>query len=285
MRKITVIGATGMIGIPVTKELVNAGFEITALVRDIEKAKQVLPTGVNFVKGDIEDKNSILNSLKSAEGVYINISTRPTDKENQFNPEMHGIDNILWAIKQSEIKKIAYLSSFLARNYKGNWWVMKAKKECVSKVKNCNIPYTIFYPSNFMENFSNGMKRGNKITTIGSSENKAWWISGEDFGKQVANSFNTEKSLNKEYAVQGLEGLTAKEAAEKFAENYTKEKLSVSSMPLGMLKFIGLFASQMKNIANLMDVMINNVETFEAQQTWNELGKPAKSIKDFADKL
>jgi uncharacterized protein YbjT (DUF2867 family) len=281
MKKITVIGATGMIGIPVTKELINAGFDVTALVRNIEKAKQIFPNGVNFVKGDIEDKNSIANSLKNAECVYINISTRPTDKENKFNPEMHGIDNILWAIKQSQIKQVAYLSSFLARNYKGNWWVMKAKQECITKVKNCNIPYTIFYPSNFMENFLNGMKRGNKISTIGRSENKAWWISGEDFGKQVANSFNTEKSLNKEYSVQGIESLTTHEAARKFVENYAKEKLSVSSMPLGMLKFIGLFAPQMKNIANLMEVMINNVETFEAQQTWNELGKPTKTIKDF----
>jgi hypothetical protein len=32
MKKITVIGATGMIGIPVTKELINAGFDVTALV-------------------------------------------------------------------------------------------------------------------------------------------------------------------------------------------------------------------------------------------------------------
>ena len=40
-KKITVIGATGMIGIPVTNELINAGFEVTALVRNVEKAKQI----------------------------------------------------------------------------------------------------------------------------------------------------------------------------------------------------------------------------------------------------
>ena len=59
MKKITVIGATGMIGIPVTKELIKAGFEVTALVRDEKKAKKIFPQGVTFVKGDIEDKNSI----------------------------------------------------------------------------------------------------------------------------------------------------------------------------------------------------------------------------------
>ncbi len=285
LKKITVIGATGMIGIPVTKELVKAGFEVTALVRNIEKAKQIFPNGVNFLKGDVEDKNSITDSLKNAEGIYINISTRPSDKENKFNPETQGLDNILWAIKQSQVKQVAYLSSFLARNYKGDWWVMKAKRESIAKVKNCGIAYTIFYPSNFMENFANGMKRGNKISTIGKSANKAWWISGEDFGRQVANAFKTEKSLNKEFPVQGQEAFTMNQAAQKFAENYTKEKLSVSSMPLGMFKFIGIFVPQVKSISNLMDVMLSNVETFEAQQTWSELGKPTITLKEFAKNL
>jgi|GEM_PF-2029889 len=30
---------------------------------------------------------------------------------------------------------------------------MKAKKECVVKIQKSGLPYTIFYPSNFMENF------------------------------------------------------------------------------------------------------------------------------------
>ena len=161
---------------------------------------------------------------------------------------------------------------------------MKAKKESIAKIKNCGVPYSIFYPSNFMENFANGMKRGNKITTIGKSENKSWWISGEDFGKQVANSFKLDKIGNTEYSVQGLEGMTMSEAAQKFADSYTKEKLSVSSLPLGMFKFIGIFVPQVKFLANLMEVMLNNLETFEAQKTWNELGKPTITLKEFASK-
>lgn len=283
-KKITVIGATGMIGIPVTKELIKAGFDVTALVRNTEKAKQLFPQGINFLKGDIENISSIAEAIKNADGVYINISTRATDKENQFNPEMQGMDNILSTLKNSNVKQVAYLSSFLARNYNGNWWVMNAKKQGISKIKNCGIPYTIFYPSNFMENFaSEGMKRGNKVNFIKSSvNNKAWWIAGEDFGKQVANSFKNEKALNSEYAVQGPEPLTMQEAATKYASSYKKEKLGVGSMPYGLLKFLGLFMPQMKFVSNLMNVMIHNVETFESQKTWDELGKSTLSINDFA---
>lgn len=285
MKKITVIGATGMIGIPVTKELLRAGYEVTALVRDINKAKLIFPNGIHFIKGDLNDKASIAASLKDAEGLYINISTRPTDKETDFNPEIQGLDNIIEAAKQSNVKQVAYLSSFLARNYKGNWWVMKAKRESISKIKNSGLGYTIFYPSNFIENFANGMIRNGKITVPSASvNNKAWWTSGEDFGRTVANAFKNDDSINKEFPVQGLEAMTMKEAAEKFAKGYTKSKLQVGSMPFGMMKFLGLFIGQMNFLSKLMGVMLNNVETFEAQGTWDLLGKPKVTIEEFAKK-
>jgi len=90
MKQITVIGATGMIGIPVTKELVKAGYNVTALVRNPEKAKMIFPTGVTFVKGDIQNKGDIAQALKNADAVYINISTTDKNKENEFSPEIGG---------------------------------------------------------------------------------------------------------------------------------------------------------------------------------------------------
>lgn len=281
-KKIAVIGATGMIGIPVTNELIKAGFEVTALVRNVEKAKQIFPTGVNFVKGDIQNTNEISEALKNADAVYINISTTANDKENEFNPEIGGLDNILSALKTSTVKHVAFLSSFLARNYTGNWWVMNAKKQGITKIKKCGIPYTIFYPSNFMENFKGGMKDGKKINTIGTSTEKAWWIAGEDFGKQVANALNTEKSLNKEYPVQGIEALTMTEASKIYADNCSTEKLSVANLPMGMAKFLALFVKPLKFVVPLMQVMNSNKEIFEAQTTWDELGKPTITLNKYA---
>lgn len=282
-KKITVIGATGMIGIPVTKELLKAGFEITALVRDVAKAKQIFPTGkVHFVNGDLQNIGEISEALKNADAVYISISSSPNDKENEFNPEIHGFENILSALKTSSVKQVGFLSSFLARNYTGDWWVMNAKKQAINKIKNCGIPYTIFYPSNLMENFNGGMRDGNKINIIGKSTEKAWWIAGEDLGKIVAKSFETEKALNKEYSVQGLAAMTTLEATKTYVENYTKEKLKVAILPMGMAKFLSLFVKPLKFAVPLIEIMNKNKETFEAQKTWNDLGKPSIKINQFA---
>lgn len=271
-----------MIGIPVTKEIISAGFEVTVLVRDISKAKKIFGNNVKYIHGDLENKNSINTSLHNADAVYINLSTTAAHKEYEFTPEIMGLYNVLESAKKNNVKQVLYLSSFLARNYKGTWWVMKAKKSGIEKVKNSGIPYTIFYPSNFMENFEGNMREGNKLNSIGKSVNKAWWIAGEDFGKQVATALKSEKSLNKEYSMQGLEGFTMSEAAATYTKNYKMGRLKIANLPMGMAKFLALFIKPLKFAVPLMEIMNNNVETFEAQKTWDELGQPKISLSDFA---
>lgn len=282
IKRITIIGATGMIGRPVTNELLKAGFELTALVRDVDKAKKMFPKGVYFVTGDIENRDEIADALRNADAVYISVAISAQDKQDEFSSETGGLDNILSAAKSSPVKRVAFLSSFIARNYNGNWWVMNAKKRAITKVKNCGIPYTIFYPSTLMENFNNGMRDGKKINTIGKSTEKAWWIAGEDFGRQVANSFKIDDSLSKEYPVQGPEPLTTQEAAKIYVEYSSVEGLSISNLPMGVAKFLALFVNPLKFVVPLMEVLNNNKETFESQKTWDELGKPIITLSRYA---
>ncbi len=282
IKRIAIIGATGMAGRPVTNELLKAGFELTALVRDVDKAKKMFPTGVDFIKGDIENKDAIAGALKNADAVYISIAIAAQDKQDGFSSETGGLDNILSAVKSSPVKRVAFLSSFVARNYTGNWWVMNAKKHAVTKVRNCGIPYTIFYPSTLMENFNNGMRDGKKINTIGRSTEKAWWIAGEDFGRQVANSFKIDDNLSKEYPVQGPEPLTTQEAAKIYVENSSVKGLNMANLPMGVAKFLALFVKPLKFVVPFMEVVNNNKETFESQKTWDELGKPEITLSRYA---
>jgi 5,10-methylene-tetrahydrofolate dehydrogenase/methenyl tetrahydrofolate cyclohydrolase len=49
IRKIAIIGATGMLGIPVTVALLDAGFAVTALSRKPDEAGRVLPAATQIV--------------------------------------------------------------------------------------------------------------------------------------------------------------------------------------------------------------------------------------------
>lgn len=286
MKKITVFGATGMLGKPVVKELVSAGFEVTAMARNTEKARRELPSEVKIVPGDLRNQTDVKRALETAEGVYINLSVKSDTKENDFQPEREGLKNIIEAAKDAGVKRIGFCSSLLHR-YQGmngfHWWAFDIKRQATEMIRQSGIPYTIFYPSNFMENFGVGdYVQGSKIMLAGESKFPMWFIAGSDYGKQVAKSFGILGEENREYAVQGLEAFTLDEAAKIFADNYQKQKLKISKAPVLPLKILGLFNRKMNYIAKIIEALNNYPEKFESEKTWEELGRPQVTLAEYA---
>ena len=286
-KNIAIIGGTGMLGLPVVKELINAGFNVTALVRNKAKAERLLPKAVNIIVVELHDKIGLNSALKGVDDVYLNLSVSPTEKKNGFHPEKEGLANVINAVKKNKIKRIGYLSSIISRDYKGiDWWVFDIKQEAINTIKKSGVSYSIFYPSSFMENLNNTFIRGNKINIVGKPLYKNWWISGEDYGRQVARSFEILKEgENREYTIQGTEALMMDEAVEIFVKHYKKQSLKIGKAPLGLLKFIGIFNPQLKYVSNILEVINNCNEKFDAQKTWEELGKPRLTVLEYTKGL
>jgi hypothetical protein len=284
MNKIAIIGATGMLGQPVTHQFINAGFKVSILVRNAEKAKKLFGTSVQIFKGDLSDIDSIGQFLHGQDQLYLNLSVEPDSGKNDFQPEREGLDNILQAIKNSSIKRVAYLSS-LVHFYQGqnnfNWWVFDIKKKAVEKIKSSGVAYSIFYPSMFMECFDKGAYRqGNNIMLAGTSKYKMFLIAGNDYGKQVVNA-HLMVSGNHEYIIQGQEGYIADDAAKFYIDNYHKTKVKIMKMPISIMKFFGMFTNKFNYGAHIVDALNNYPENFEAEKTWQDLGKPQTKFIDY----
>lgn len=287
-KRIAVIGATGLLGKPVTVQLLRAGFQVKALVRDPHKAKEMLPDGVERVSGDLRNTADIQNLIKNAEAVYLNLSIKPDEKPGDWHTETDGLQEIIKACKNAGVQRVAMISS-LVHNYQGmnnfSWWAFDVKRQSIALMKASGIPCTIFYPSTFMENFPANYMQGKFLFLAGKSEQKQYFIAAEDFGKQVARSFQLNEPGNKEYAVQGTEALTTDEAAEIFRKYYRHKKLSILNPPIGILKFMGNFVQTINYGAHIIDAMNKYPEKFEAENTWQELGKPAITVKMYAESL
>jgi len=286
MKTIAVIGATGMLGQPVTEELLGAGFRVKVLARNPEKAASLFGNRVEILVGDIRNEENLARLLDGCEGLYLNLSINPRSKSTDWLPEREGLAGILQAAKRSRIQRVGYISSLVQR-YQGmanfRWWAFEIKQHAIQSIKNSGIPYTIFYPSSFMENFDRGnFVRGNKLTVVSGSKHPMWYIAGRDYGKQVARAFQLDIAANRDYPVQGLEAFTNEEAARVFAANYTKRKLTVSTVPFGLIKFLGVFSGQMNYIAHIIEAINNYPEQFESETTWKELGKPTLTLAEYA---
>ncbi len=285
--KILFIGATGMLGKPVAKELIGAGFDVTLLARDTPKTQALFP-GNKVREGDVLNRESLRTAMTGMDAVYCNLSVQQTSGKKDPQPEREGVDNILVTAKDTGIKRIAYLSSLVQR-YEGmnnfHWWALQVKASAVQKIKESGIPYTIFYPSTFMETFPFQMMQGKKIAMLGTSVAPMWFIAAADYGQQVARSFQLLSNENKEYSIQGLESFTFGQAIKIVIENYSKGRLSSIKAPVGLIRFFANFIPRFRYAWRICEALNHYPEKFESERTWEELGKPVISLADYAKSL
>jgi dihydroflavonol-4-reductase len=70
MRQVLVTGATGTVGHPLARLLVERGDRVRVLVRDPAAARQVLPAGVAAVAGDVTDAASVREAVRGCDTVF-----------------------------------------------------------------------------------------------------------------------------------------------------------------------------------------------------------------------
>ncbi len=286
MQKILFIGASGMLGQPVAKELINGGFDVTLLARDPGKMEKLFP-GVKIIQGDLFDRASLKKAFTGQHIVYLNLSATQNSKEKNLQPEREGITNVIAIARETGIHRIAYLSS-LVKNYQGmngfHWWLFDIKQKAVESIRSSGISYSIFYPSSFMETLDKLMLRGKKLMLVKGSVAKIWFVAASDYGKQVANALRIAGNSNHEYTIQGETGYDWNEAAHVFIDNY-KPGAKIAAAPLGLLKFLGLFSQKINYGARIFEAMNNYPEKFESQKTWKDLGAPKITLEEYVKSL
>jgi uncharacterized protein YbjT (DUF2867 family) len=286
MKKIAFFGATGMLGKPVLSEFIRQGYQVSALTRNIEKSMALFPEKVNWIEGDLTQSEKIEETIVGADVVYMNLSVNPESKESDFQPEREGVSAIIKAAKWNNVSRLAYLSS-IVKFYEGmngfQWWAFEIKHESIDKIKRSGIPYIIFNPSSFMENYSEGgFKDGNKILSVGKSKHPNWFIAADDYAKMAIKAIETlDEQEDREYIIQGPECYTFDKAAELYVTNYKEEKLKVTNYPLFLLKFFGIFNRKFNNTSKIVEALNNYPETFASEEVWKELGAPKTTFKEF----
>jgi uncharacterized protein YbjT (DUF2867 family) len=271
-----------MLGQPLTHELVAAGFAVTALVRDVARARPVLPPAVRLVAGDLADPGSLPAALAGQDALYLNLSVRQTERETEFHPEQQGLAHVLAAAQAAGIRRVVYLSS-LIKDYAGfDWWVFRLKKAAAEQVRRSGLPYTIFHPSAFMETLVHTQLAGPFILVAGQARHPMHWVSAADYARQVVAALRWPEAAGREYVVQGPEALMTLEAARQVAQHHGHRRLRVAYALLGLIRFFGRFAARMDYGAHLIEALNEMPEPFRAQATWQELGPAGETVRAFA---
>lgn len=112
--KIVITGATGLIGNAVAKRAAETGHDVTAIVRDVGRAKSILPPSVALCPGDITEPESLPKALQGAE-VVIHTAGMPeqwqADESIFTRVNVDGTVNILRAAKGAGVRRVVYTST------------------------------------------------------------------------------------------------------------------------------------------------------------------------------
>lgn len=114
--KYFITGATGFVGGEIVRQLIQAGHEVRAVVRDPQKAKWMEELGVKLYKGDVTDKESMREGMTGVDGVFhvagwYKYSAKAKDKQDGYNVNVRGTRNVLELMQELKIPKGVYTST------------------------------------------------------------------------------------------------------------------------------------------------------------------------------
>ena len=117
-KKITITGATGLIGTELCHALIKRGDEVTVFTRDVESAKNSLGTAMNYVKWDYRKPIAWQDSLKDQDAVIhlagANLFGKRWTKEYKkviLESREVSTKNLVSALKNSQSKVKVLISS------------------------------------------------------------------------------------------------------------------------------------------------------------------------------
>ena len=288
---ILVVGATGLLGSEICRQLSAAGQPVRALARptaDASRLDALRMLSVELAWGDLKDRASIDGACAGAEVV---ITTASTTLSRQPGDTIGSVD------QEGQLRLVdaavgAAVSRFVYVSYSGNHEIpcplTTAKRSVEQAVRQSGMAYTILRPSYFMEVWLSpalGFDAANARAQIyGAGDAKISFISYKDVAAFAVRCLTNPAARNATIELGGREAVSPLEVVQTF-ERSTGRHFEVQHVPETALEqqhaaaedpLQQSFAALMLAFArgDMID-MDATLATFPAQLT---------SVREFADR-
>jgi nucleoside-diphosphate-sugar epimerase len=112
--RVLVTGSSGLIGNAIAQRLVRDGHAVRCLVRDVERARRLLPSSVELVRGDIEDRASLEGPLEGVEWLFhaAGMPEQWQRDETAFDrTNTRGTANVAAVALVKKVRRVVYTST------------------------------------------------------------------------------------------------------------------------------------------------------------------------------
>ena len=113
-QKVLVIGGTGMLGLPVARQLKADGFEVTVMSSNVDRAQTLLGTEFRIAAGDVTNIDSLRRAIEGQDCVYLNLNAS-LDPDLYQRLEIDGTANVARVCKEMGIGRLGNISGASSR--------------------------------------------------------------------------------------------------------------------------------------------------------------------------
>jgi len=110
-----VTGATGKVGNAVARRLAERGDEVVALVRDVARARGMLPAGIELAQGDVTDPAGLRSAAEGIDGAFncMGVYEQWLADESLFERvNAQGAANVAAAAREAGARRLVHTSTF-----------------------------------------------------------------------------------------------------------------------------------------------------------------------------
>ena len=275
-KTILVIGGTGkFLGVPVVRNLKEAGFHVRIMTRSKEKAQVQFGETFEIVGGDVLDTLSLKKAMEGCFGVHINLTE---------DVKLQGVNNVVLIALEKGIQRITYTEGIMAVEDNVDFPTIKLTLNAEKMIRDSGIPFTIFCPTFIMETLEWYIE-GNRAGMLGTKLPLTHLIAGNDFGRMVAAGYKTEEAVNKKLFMYGPEPVPLLDALKEYCAVLHPEVKKVSTMPFWMANFMA-FVMRNKDLkeASQTFALFNKVgECGSREEADRILGAPTVTFKEWLE--
>ena len=269
-----IIGGTGTLGRQVVLQALTKGYQVRCLVRNFRKASFLKEWGAELVYGNLLRPETIPKCLKGITAIIDASTSRATELESLKKVDWEGKLFLIEAAKVGNIQRFIFFSAQNVEQFE-NIPLMKVKNGIEIKLKESNIPYTIFRLTGFYQ----GLIEQYAIPIL---ENLPIWVTNEktyisymdtqDIAKFCLRSLQIPKTKNQTFVLTGSKSWASSEIIN-LCEQLAGQQAKVQRVPVFILKLVSRFFGFFEwgqNISDRLDfVEILNTENNVSNSTFD----------------
>ena len=247
--KILVAGASGRVGGAAVEGLLEAGFEVRALVRRAEKGERLRSLGAELAVGDVTEPRTLVPAAEGCSGILSALGAGPGRGASEAI-EFEGNLNLLSTARLAGVRRFVYSSALLADHplaQKVGSLREKARFER-ELLATEDVSSTILRPAIFMETL-HMMLQGSVAFVPGRQRQPVSWIAASDIARAAVQAF--KKDITGRHEISGPDTTTFDGAFERLGRDRGR-RIRTLHLPLIAMRVPGLLVPYVRELAHMM---------------------------------